>query len=598
MAIGHTPGGTGHVVPNDPNHPVVTPQDTVSIAYTVDARFREQGAKADAALRAAEAVMGMAGIGASSPIDSQTAALVRTKSTLTHDAVRSVVQEVGVQARPLGLHAEDLGVKGNGIADDTDAFHAAASAAATLGVPLVIPAGFSIGISSYKRLPEGLTMHTNGSSFQQLTAMGRAPVVGLGPRSTVVGGLRVQTLGGDACQGVLIADAPDCNIDSVDVRSSTPGAGKGNIRDNGLRIINSPGVRIGRVFVENYSWPVWAELSDWLEFGWIEASGYAKAVHLDGCSRVRIHGGHVYGTAPNSQYAPGYNGLLMEADISTVGIHVQNFMVEDAGEHGVRLSGPAVQREVYFQNCVTRNVGGTGFKVLGSLVADRRYNTGVTFDNCKAIDSGSINQNCCGFLIQMAQHVTLINPEVRKLDKDYSAVEGIRLGGVMHVTVVSPKIMDTNKFAVHLDEACGNVQDVTFTDTHIQTETGHGIYLQNPGVEFRDIRFKGGLVEVWGTDPNSAGTGFYAGRYTAPEDSGTWRGMNELEITFSDSTAASRQVSEWSSPTALDSFMADITMWRAADAAPSWPPFSGGSMILDRRRRTRQVMKGDVWVGL
>ena len=105
MAIGHTPGGTGHVVPNDPNHPVVTPQDTVSIAYTVDARFREQSAKADAALQAAEAVMGMAGIGASSPIDSQTAALVRTKSTLTHDAVRSVVQEVGVQARPLGLRS-------------------------------------------------------------------------------------------------------------------------------------------------------------------------------------------------------------------------------------------------------------------------------------------------------------------------------------------------------------------------------------------------------------------------------------------------------------------------------------------------------------
>ena len=77
MAIGHTPGGTGYVIPNDPNHPDVTPSDTVTIASTVDARFREQGAKVDAAMRAAEAVMGMAGIGASSPIDSQTAALVR-----------------------------------------------------------------------------------------------------------------------------------------------------------------------------------------------------------------------------------------------------------------------------------------------------------------------------------------------------------------------------------------------------------------------------------------------------------------------------------------------------------------------------------------
>ena len=595
MAIGHTPGGTGHVVPNDPNHPVVTPQDTVSIAYTVDARFREQGAKADAALQAAEAVMGMAGIGASSPVDSQTAALVRSTTTLTHDAVRSVVEEVGVQARPLGLHAEDLGVKGNGIADDTTAFHAAAAEATKLGVPLVLRAGMTVSINSYKRLPDHLILHTNGAVFRQQTTMGRNPVIGLGPHSTVVGGLHVRTLGGDNCQGVHLSGSDNTTIDYVDVRADEPGAGSANIRDNALRIINSTGVRIGRVFVENYSWPVWAELSDWLEFGWIEASGYAKAVHLDGCSRVRIHGGHVYGTAPNSQYAPGYNGLLMEADISTVGIHVQNFTVEDAGEHGVRLSGFKTQSNIWFDNCMARNSGGSGFKVLGGDDNENGFrNRGITFNACTAIDSGTINRNCCGFLIQRADDVRLISPVVKKAKQTYSAVEGIRMSGVSHVTVVAPKILDTQKFAIHIDEACGNVQDVTFTDLHVSTPSGHGIYLQNPGVEFRDMRFKGGLVEVYDGD----GAGFYAGRYTSPEDSGTWRGMNELEVTFSDSTAASRQVSEWSSPTALDSFMADLTMWRAADAAPSWPPFSGGSMILDRRLRIRQVMHGGAWVGV
>lgn len=594
MAIGHTPGGTGYVIPNDPNHPDVTPSDTVAIAYTNDARFREQGAKADAALQAAEAVMGMAGIGASSPVDSQTAALVRSTTTLTHDAVRSVVQEVGVQARPLGLHAEDLGVKGNGIADDTTAFHAAAAEAVKQGVPLVLRAGMTVTINSYKQLPAHLVLHTNGAVFRQQTPMGRNPVIGFGEHTTVVGGLHVRTLGGDNCQGVHLSASHNTSIDYVDVRSETPGAGRANIRDNGLRILNSVDVQIGRVYVENYSWPVWAELCNGLRFGWVEAYGYAKAIHLDGCSHVQIRGGHVYGTAPNTQYAPGYNGILIEADEPTADIHVQNLTVEDAGEHGVRLSGPAVQREVYFQNCVTRNSGGTGFKVLGSLVENRKYNTGITFDNCTAIDSGTINQNCCGFLIQMAQHVTLVNPTVRRMNKTYSAVEGIRMSGVMHVTVVSPKIMDTHKFAIHIDEACGNVQDVTFTDLHVSTPSGHGIYLQNPGVEFRDMRFKGGLVEVYDGD----GAGFYAGRYTSPEDSGTWRGMNELEVTFSDSTGATRQISTSSSTAALGSFMADITMWRAADAASSWPPFSGGSMILDRRLGTRQVMKGGVWVGL
>lgn len=596
MAIGHHPGGTGYVIPNDPNHPDVTPQDTVAIGYTVEARFREQGAKADAALRAAEAVMGMAGIGASSPVDSQTAALVRSTTTLTHDAVRSVVQEVGVQARPLGLHAEDLGVKGDGVADDTDAFHAAASAAATLGVPLVIPAGMSIGISSYKRLPEGLTMHTNGSTFRQLTQSTlRAPVIGLGPRSTVVGGLIVDTLGGDACQGVLISDAPDVTVDRVEVRSTVTGAGSANIRNNGLRVINSPRFTADRVYVENYSWPVWVELSNGVELGWVEASSYAKAVHVDGCSNFRINGGHVYGTAPNSQYAPGYNGLLIEADISTVGIYVQNFTVEDAGEHGYRVSGFRTQSNIWFDNCMARNSGGSGFKVLGGDDNENGFrNRGITFNACTAIDSGTINRNCCGFLIQRADDVRLISPVVKKAKQTYSAVEGIRMSGVSHVTVVAPKILDTQKFAIHIDEACGNVQDVTFTDLHVSTPSGHGIYLQNPGVEFRDMRFKGGLVEVYDGD----GAGFYAGRYTSPEDSGTWKGMNELEVTFSDSTSASRQVSPDSSAVALASFMANLIMWREASAAASWPPFSGGSMVLDRRLSTRQVMSGGAWIGV
>ena len=595
MAIGHTPGGTGHVVPNDPNHPVVTPQDTVSIAYTVDARFREQGAKADAALRAAEAVMGMAGIGASSPIDSQTAALVRFPTTLTHEAVRSVIEEVGVQARPLGLHAEDLGVKGNGVADDTTAFHAAAARAAKLGVPLVLRGGMTVTINSYKQLPAHLVLHTNGAVFRQQTPMGRNPVIGFGEHTTVVGGLHVRTLGGDNCQGVHLSGADNTTIDYVDVRSETPGAGSANIRDNALRILNSTDVQIGRVYVENYSWPVWAELCGWLRFGWVEAYGYAKAIHLDGCSHVQIEGGHVYGKAPNSQYAPGYNGLLIEADEPTTSIHVKDFTVEDAGEHGVRLSGFKTQSNIWFDNCMARGSGGSGFKVLGGDDNENGFrNRGITFNACTAIDSGTINRNCCGFLIQRADDVRLISPVVKKAKQTYSAVEGIRLSGVSHVTVVAPKIMDTHKFAIHIDEACGNVQDVTFTDLHVSTPSGHGIYLQNPGVEFRDMRFKGGLVEVYDGD----GAGFYAGRYTSPEDSGTWRGMNELEVTFSDSTGASRQISTSSSETALGSFMADITMWRAADAAPSWPPFAGGSMILDRRLGTRQVMKGGVWAGL
>lgn len=594
MARSTTPAGIGYKDKHDLNDKVFTPADSEFVAITVDSAVRGVHTELDRVKELAEAVLAMSGIGPTSPVDAQTAALIGQAGTLTRKALDAAV--AAARVTPFGVRVDAYGVVGDGVTDDTTAFHAAASAAATFGVPLVIPAGFSIGISSYERLPEGLTMHTNGASFQQLTRMGRAPVVGLGPRSTVVGGLRVQTLGGDACQGVLIADAPDCTVDSIDVRSETPGAGKANIRDNGVRVINSPRFTADRVYVENYDWAVWVDESPGFQIGWAEVSTYSLAVRIKGgCSQGRIHGGRVYKAGPNSAYLPGYNGLLMENQSASDDLRISNFTVEDAGEHGYRVSGFTTQTNIWFDHCMARGSGGSGFKVLGGDDNENGFrNRGITFNACTAIDSGTINRNCCGFLIQRADDVRLIGPVVKRAKQTYSAVEGIRLSGVSHVTVVAPKIMDTHKYAIHIDEACGNVQDVTFTDLHVSTPSGHGIYLQNPGVEFRDMRFKGGLVEVYDGD----GAGFYAGRYTAPEDSGTWRGMNELEITFSDSTGASRQISTYSSETALGSFMADITMWRAADAAPSWPPFSGGSMILDRRLSSRQVMKGGVWVGL
>ena len=485
---------------------------------------------------------------------------------------------------------------GDGVTDDTAALHAAAAAAASAGLPLVIPVGMTIGVSSYQRLPESLVLHANGATIRQLVqSVLRAPVIGFGPRSEVVGKLTVEAAGGDFCQGVLISDAPDVKVDRLDVRSTVPGAGSsgggGNIatRNNGLRVINSPGFTANRVYVENFDWAVWLEESRAFEAGWIEVSTYSLGVRIKGgCSQGRIHGGHVHTAGPNTGYMPGYNGLLMENSTSSDDLRIKNFTVDDAGEHGFRLSGFSTQTNIWFDNCMARNSGGSGFKVLGGEAGENTFrNRGITFNNCTAIDSGSINQNCCGFLIQRADDVRLINPVVKKDKKTYSAVEGIRLSGVSHVTISKPKILDTHKFGIHIDEACGNVQDVTFSKLHISSETGHGIYLQNPGVEFRDMRFQG-FVEIWGTG-TSAGAGFYAGRYTSPEDSGTWRGMNSLDVDFSDSTGASRQISTSSSGTALASFVANLTMWREATAATSWPPFAPGSMLLDRRIGARLV---------
>lgn len=582
MAYSSVAPGVGYKDPNDVNDPTFTPADSEFVATTVAARLMELGASLGAMQRLVESLAALTGTTAQTPVDGQTAALISQADTLTHQALLAVL---GEHSLTLAVQAEAEGVVGDGVTDDTDALHAAAAKAVSLGVPLVLRPGMSVGISYYKRLPEGLTLYTGGADFQQIVAMGRAPVVGLGPRSRVVGGLRVWTMSGDACQGVHIADAPDVVIDSVDVRAYTPGAGKGNVRDNGLRVLNSDRLTVGRVFVENYDWGVWIEASDGAQIGSLEVRTYSLAVRLRDPRQVNIGSGRTYGASPNSAYLPGYNGILIEAMSAdaTDGVQIENFLVEGAGEHGYRIGGLYSARNITFTRCTARNVGGSGFKTLAgedTVAGNATRIRGVIMDHCTVEDAGEINRNCCGFLIQRADDVRIVAPVVRKKGKTYSAVEGIRMSGVTNVTVASPRVWDTRKYGIHLDEAYGNISDATFTDLHVSASTGHGVYLQNPGVEFRDLRFEG-YIECTSTD----GQGFYAGRYTS-KDTGTWRGVNRLEVTFSESTLAENQVSSASSPTGLGSFVATITGRRYWQV-----PFRPGSLWHDMRSGTRQVLQ-------
>ena len=151
------------------------------------------------AVRAFDAVLAMSGIGPTSPVDAQTAALIGQAGTLTRKALDAAV--AAARVTPFGVRVDAYGVVGDGVADDTDAFHAAASAAATLGVPLVLRGGMTITINSYKQLPDHLILHTNGAVFRQQSPMGRVPVLGFGNHPTVVGGLHVRTLGGEGING-------------------------------------------------------------------------------------------------------------------------------------------------------------------------------------------------------------------------------------------------------------------------------------------------------------------------------------------------------------------------------------------------------------
>ena len=163
MARSTTPAGIGYKDKNDRNDEVFTPADSEFVAVTVDSAVRGVHTELGRFSDLVAALLKRDKLDPASLADGQAAALINQADTLTRKAVNAVVETAKVSA--FGVRVDAYGVVGNGVKDDTDAFHTAASAAATLGVPLVIPAGMSVGISSYKRLPEGLTMYTNGSVF-------------------------------------------------------------------------------------------------------------------------------------------------------------------------------------------------------------------------------------------------------------------------------------------------------------------------------------------------------------------------------------------------------------------------------------------------
>lgn len=515
----------------------------------------------------------LGGLSSNSPDDAKVASFVGNTASQTRKRMDIVYRTA--------ISVTDYGVVGNGTTDDTSAFRAAVTAAVTAGVPLVIPGTMNIGISASIILPNGFRMYTNGAKFTGLAALGRSPVIRVQSFSNIEGGITVVTSGGTACQGVTVSDAWHTYVDRISVESTVVAAGSANIRDNGTTITRCNFVTIDRINVKNYDWAVWLEDNNKVELNWINVETYAKGVHLVDLTHCRIRGGHVYGKSPNSQYAPGYNGLLSEVDTATTNLIIENFTVEDAGEHGYRISGPQAHDRVVLDKCTAIKSGGSGFKVLDDIGDGTIKNRSVTLKDCEAIDSGMLNQNCCGFLIQMVDGMNLINPSVRKKDQQYSAVEGIRISGVNAMIVSNPKIRNAFKFGIHIDEAFGNIRDLKITGIHIDMTTGFGIYLQNPGISICNVELEG-FVNNTATD----GGCFYAGKYTAATETGTWDGSNKLDLTFSLSSPSASQVSSSSSPVALGSFFANIRGRR------TWTvPFRPGSLWHDDKTNTRQILQ-------
>ena len=121
MALGNI-SGIAYVVPDDPGHPDVLPEDTKGIAASIAARLREWGLRlnerVDTLTSRVDAMAVASGTAPGTPEDGMVAGFVLDATSKTRSALFSVL-DVGP------VHISRFGAKGDGVADDTAALVAA-----------------------------------------------------------------------------------------------------------------------------------------------------------------------------------------------------------------------------------------------------------------------------------------------------------------------------------------------------------------------------------------------------------------------------------------------------------------------------------------
>lgn len=181
-------------------------------------------------------------------------------------------------------------------------------------------------------------------------------------------------------------------------------------------------------------------------------------------------GGRLTGGSPNVVGHPGENAILIESDVadySSEGLLFKSIYSDRSGEHGFRVGGQNIVRDVLHVGCTSKRHGsglipgeiedgGSGFKVLGPTSRDNIYHSNISYDNCSAVsanyqdDSGA---NFAGFQIGKVEDSFITNCQVYA-DEDalggFADHRGIEIIGCRRLTVDSFRASNTVGEGIYL----------------------------------------------------------------------------------------------------------------------------------------------------
>lgn len=361
---------------------------------------------------------------------------------------------VASEVTPGFVFAEDRGLKGDG-SDETAAIQAVLDASA--GKVLVLQEDKVYGTTGLT-LPANTTLITNGATIKKIAASGTyAVTVG---DDAVIDTLRVQVPGGSMVTDLAVkVSGHNFSADAIVVSSVGDGTiGNTVLIGSGVQGTVTSNVQIGRIDVTNCRSPItlWELRSSSIDF--VKGTSYERGLYIRDCKSLVVRGGTFDVLAPGADGSAGENAVLIEsvaADYACTDIYLHNITSFISGEHGFRLGGSKIIRNVHHDNCAayfpgsgSAAVGGAGFKALGGTVSNLHEQ--VFYTNCTVIDGGQNNSNWSGIIAGLCDGVTIANCRVSKKTRPFSAMDGVWIDSCKNVNVIGTSAMSCRRYGIKI----------------------------------------------------------------------------------------------------------------------------------------------------
>lgn len=363
----------------------------------------------------------------------------------------------------------DYATASDGTTDDSTKIAQAFTRAASTGALVLFNGSVTYALGSQLVIPAGAKIKTNGCTFKDLNG-----VVGSTPLVTIDDNVHIDTLTisvptGKTRERAVSISGDDVRIDgSITVTYADQQAATDN-DDAAVRITASNRVSVGGfIRVTKNDRGVQIHTSSEVTIGGLAITSYVRGLLIEDSSHVHIGRSKMGTLSANGSYTAGHVGVLLQCNTTdlTRNVTLEDFVIEDAGEHGIRLGGPEQMSNIYLVRTRTKNCGGSGIKILGTdSGTPTAFNSQISIldpiiEDC---GTGGLTTNMCGLLIMFAVNVTITNPRIRKQTKLQSGYHGIRLCAVSDVDITSPDVADGTSDNIVVDATLGDCSRINIS---------------------------------------------------------------------------------------------------------------------------------------